>query len=75
MEDLKDKILLNIHKGMLNNLLSNDDLVQIIEQCGSFLNLKTISDYAKDNNISYNGAKKFRDVKKIFNINFIIDNN
>ena len=43
MEDLKDKILLNIHKGMLNNLLSNDDLVQIIEQCGSFLNLKTIS--------------------------------
>ena len=34
-----------------------------------------ITDYAKYNNISYNGAKKFRDVKKIFNINFIIDNN
>ena len=75
MENLKDKILINIHKGMLNNLLSNDDLVKIIEQCGLFLNLKTISDYAKDNNISYNGAKKFRYVKKIFNINFIIDNN
>ena len=75
MEDLKDKILLNIHKGMENNILSNDDLIQIIEQCGSFLNLKTISDYAKDNNMSYNGAKKFRTVKKIFNINFIIDNN
>jgi len=55
MENLKDKILLNIHKGMENRLLSNDELVQIIESTGSFLNLMTISDYAKKNNISYNG--------------------
>lgn len=31
MEYLKDKLLLNIDKGMENKLLSNDDLVQIID--------------------------------------------
>jgi hypothetical protein len=74
MEDLKDKLLKNIHIGMGNGLLTNDDLVQIIEQCGSYLNLKTIADYSKQNNISYNGAKKFRQVNNIFNVKFIIDN-
>lgn len=74
MSDLKDKIILNIYTGMENNLLSNDDLVQIIEQCGSYLNMMTISDYATKNNISYNGAKKFRDNVQIFGVKFIIDN-
>ena len=74
MSDLKDKLLLNIHKGMENNMLSNDDLVQIIEQCGSYLNLQTIPDYAAQNNISYNGVKNHRCIKKIFNVKFVIDN-
>lgn len=55
-------------------MLSNDDLVQIIEQCGLFLNMKTIADYAKSNNMSYNGAKNFRQKVCIFNTKFIIDN-
>jgi hypothetical protein len=54
--------------------LSNDDLVQIIEHVGSYLNIKTISDYARANGISYNGAKKHRVVQKIFNVKFVIDN-
>lgn len=74
MSDLKDKILLNIYKGMENNMLSNDDLVQIIEQCGNFLNLQTVSDYARDHKISYNGAKNFRTKVCIFNTKFITDN-
>ena len=74
MENIKDKLLLNIDKGMENRLLSNDDLVQIIEQCGSYLNLKTIPDYAEANKISYNGAKKHRHIRKIFNVKFVIDN-
>lgn len=72
--NLKDKILKNIYLGVENNLVGDDDLVQIIEQAGAFLNLQTISDYAKENKISYNGAKKFRNVKKIFGVKFIIDN-
>ncbi len=74
MSDLKDKILINIHKGMDNNMLSNDDLVQIIEQCGMYLNLSTIPDYVKKHNISYNGAKKFRNKAELFGVKFIIDN-
>ena len=69
------KILKNIHLGVENNLLNNNDLVQIIEQSGSYLNLQTISDYAKENKISYNGAKKFRKTVKLFNVKFVIDNN
>ena len=74
METLKDKILKNIHIGMENGLLSNDDMVQIIESAGSYLNLKTISDYAKITGISYNGAKKHRHIRQIFNVKFVIDN-
>jgi len=54
--------------------LDNESLVQIIEHCGGYLNLQTISEYSKKNNISYNGAKRFRKTKRIFNVKFIIDN-
>jgi hypothetical protein len=74
MSKLKDKLLINIHKGMDNNMLSNNDLVQIIELCGLYLNLSTIPEYAKKNNISYNGVKKFRENVKLFGVKFVIDN-
>jgi hypothetical protein len=72
--ELSEKIIRNIHLGVQNNMLSNSDLIEIIEASGLFLNLKTVSDYAKLNNISYNGAKNFRDKIKLFNVKFIIDN-
>lgn len=42
-----------IHNGEIENI----DLVQIFEHVGKILNLKTLSNYAKDNGITYNGAK------------------
>jgi hypothetical protein len=48
--------------------------VQVIELCGMLLNLQTIPDYAKENNMSYNGVKKCRKIVPLFNINFVIDN-
>lgn len=54
--------------------LSNIDLVQLIEVAGAFLNLQTISDYAKAKNISYNGVKNHREVAGIFNTKFVMDN-
>ena len=54
--------------------IDNNGLVQICELCGSMLNLKTISKYAKDNGKSYNGVKKFRQVVKIFDVKFVVDN-
>ena len=74
MNDLEQKVLNRLENLIIENKLSNDNLVQIIELCGSYLNLQTISDYSKDNNISYNGVKKCRDIREIFNVKFVIDN-
>lgn len=74
MNDLEQKILNRLENLIIENKLSNDNLVQIIELCGSYLNLQTISNYSKDNNISYNGVKKCRDIREIFNVKFVIDN-
>ena len=56
------------------NELDNDSLVQIIEVCGNLLNLETISDYAKNNNLSYNGVKHHREIVELFRTKFVIDN-
>jgi len=74
MDNLKDKIIINISKGVDNNILSNDDLLQIFECAGDHLNLCTISKYATRNDLSYNGAKNNRNVKKIFGVRFVVDN-
>lgn len=70
-----NKICEHLSQRIVAGELSNADMVQIIEHLGSYLNLQTISDYARDNNISYNGAKKFRQQVQLFNTKFIIDNN
>jgi hypothetical protein len=54
--------------------LDNQSLVQLIELAGAYLNLRTIPDYAKEHKISYNGAKNHRNVKQLFNVKFVIDN-
>ena len=58
MCDLEEKVLNRLENLIIENQLSNDNLVQIIELCGSYLNLQTISDYSKNNKISYNDTKK-----------------
>ena len=63
-----------IYNKFLNDELNNDSLVQIIELCGGLLNLKSISQYAKDNNISYNGAKHHRTVINLFGSKLVLDN-
>lgn len=64
----------HLSKRIMNGELTNDELVQLIELIGGYLNLRTVADYARESGISYNGAKKFRQVKKIFGVKFIIDN-
>ena len=70
MKQIQNLITDKVH----NKKLSNNDLVKIIELCGDYLNLKTIPDYAKKNNLSYNGVKNNRTIRKIFNVKFVIDN-
>lgn len=71
---LVNKIADHLTERIISDELSNDDLVQLIEHLGGYLNLKTIPDYAKENNMSYNGVKKFRETREIFNVKFVIDN-
>ena len=63
-----------ITSGVFEKELSNSNLVQIIELCGDYLNIRTISQYAKDEGISYNGAKKRIKPVEIFGIKWIIEN-
>ncbi len=64
----------HLSKRIEDGELDNEGLVKIIELAGSYLNLQTISDYAKSNGLSYNGSKNFRKVIEIFNVKFVIDN-
>lgn len=63
-----------IAKKFENGELDNDSLVQLIALCGSYLNIKSIAEYAKENDMSYNGVKKFRNIVTIFNQKFVVDN-
>ncbi|TDD77127.1 hypothetical protein [Flavobacterium caseinilyticum] len=71
---LSEKIKEHLSERIENGELNNDDMVQIIEHLGSYLNLKTIPDYAKENKRSYNGVKNHRTIRIIFNVKFVIDN-
>ena len=68
---IKDRLFACIHKGELNN----DDLVQIFEHVAIILNIKTLSQYAKDENISYQGAiKRNLKVYKFNGLKLVTDN-
>ena len=73
-QEFERRIELNIRKYIMQVDNPNVFLVQIIELAGSYLNLQTISDYAKENNMTYNGVKKCREIQTLFNTKFVIDN-
>lgn len=68
-------ILNIISERVSNNSITNDELVEIIELCGSYLNIKTVSSYAKHKGISYQGALKGgRKTVLVFGVKMIIEN-
>jgi hypothetical protein len=69
-----NKLLKFVAEKFEKDELDNESLVQLIELCGNYLNLQTIPEYAKNNNLSYNGVKKFRNIVEIFKVKFVIDN-
>jgi hypothetical protein len=70
-----NKLLNFIAEKFENNELDNADMVQIIELCGMYLNLQTISDYAKEHNLSYNGVKNHRQIVNLFGNKYVLENN
>jgi len=69
-----DKVTKRIGEMTQSGELSNEDLVQIIELCGIYLNIRTIPNYAKENGLTYNGVKKTRNIVNVFGQKFVIDN-
>ena len=72
---LINTICQHLSKRIENGELKNDELVQLIELIGSYLNLKTIAAYPKENRMSYNGVKNFRTITPIFGVKFVVENN
>lgn len=78
LTDYEASSLQRLSESIYNGRWSNDGLVQLIELAGSALNLTTIADYAKQNDMEYQGARKntkYRENKTIFNTKYVIDNN
>jgi len=69
-----NKIEEYVYKCLQKKELNNEDLVQIIERINDYLNLKTITQYAKDNNKSYNGIKNHQTIINLFGCKFVADN-
>lgn len=55
---LVNKICEHLSERIESNDLSNDDIVQIIEHLGCYLNLQTISDYSRSTGISVQRIEK-----------------
>lgn len=63
-----------VYKCLQKNEIDNKDLVQIIERVNIYLNLKTITQFAKDKNKSYNGIKNHQNIINLFGCKFVADN-
>jgi hypothetical protein len=74
MNELETKLLNNFGSWVQEKSPSNESLIEFIKLAGSFLNLKTIPAYAKDNKMSYEGVKRFRQIVTIFGVKYVIDN-
>ena len=70
-----ENIIESIERQIFEGDLSQKEQVQLFELLCKYLNLQTLSDYAKSEKITYNGAKK-RKLKtvRISNITLIINN-
>jgi hypothetical protein len=74
ISDYESNALNKFCESVQNDKWSNEGIVQLIELAGSFLNLKSIQDYADYVGKSYNGIKKTKKITVLFNNKYIIDN-
>ncbi len=70
-----EKIEKRLHEVIQGGELTNDEIIQLIEQLGSYLNLETIASRAKRLGIDYNCIKKSKVEKiELFGVKFVVDN-
>ena len=74
----KEKLSLNRLEKYCRREASKDFLIELFKLAGSYLNASSITRYAEDQNISYQGAVKRLKPQDILNMNglkVVIDNN
>ena len=64
----------NFEKAITEGKFSNDALVQFFELCGQYLNVCSLTEYAKQNRLSYNGAKKRKQTRNLNGIKYLVNN-
>jgi len=79
MTELHNIIKQHLGNRLQNNELSNEEKTSLIDLIGGYLNLETISNYAKRTGLEYNSVLariKSGKIKEynLFNVKFIIDN-
>ena len=73
-EQYQQKAISALDKAIHDGKWDADHLVQLIEVIDSYGIIKTIPDYAKENDLSYTGVKKCRKIKTLSGVKFVIDN-
>lgn len=68
MENVKNQLLIDV-----DQITDTGKMVQLIELLSHKLDLKTLSKYAKDNRLSYNGVKKCRSTIELGGVKFVVD--
>ena len=76
LTDNEYKLLEWLSEKIEKNEISNTCLVEIIKLCGSYLNICTITNYAKQHNLSYPGVLKSPKVNivELFGVKFAYNN-
>lgn len=75
LSDYETRAINKFGQSVMDGQWSNDGLVSLLKVItDDFLQCKRVSNYAKQNRISTQGARKFRDVIDIDGYQFIIDN-
>ena len=70
-----NKIKSSIDDAMMNDELSNDDLVELIKHLGAYGNVMSVKDYSNQNGITVQGVYNHRNVVELWGFKFVVENN
>ena len=73
MSETEQHKIENIEQFIFENNVSNEFYVSMLKLIEQYSGIKKVSQYAKDNYITPQGARKFREVIKFCDISFIFD--
>ena len=74
LTEYESKSLENFEKAIINGKFSTEGLVHFFELCGQYLNVCSLTEYAKQNRLSYNGAKKRKQTRNLNGIKYLVNN-